>query len=352
VAVSHHKFIESQILGVTTVTPVYAGRDYLPELIEKLEKVRESWQTAGCPMRLIESIFVDDGSRDGSAEVLEQVLDEKKWVRLVSLSRNFGQHPATVAGVLHSSGDWVITLDEDLQHDPAYMEKMLEKAATTSSDVVYVNSEKGVHQAPLRDWTSHAFKAVVAWATESRHTKIFSSFRLMRGGVGRAAGSVCTHEAYFDVVLGWFTDRMESLRIPLKDVRFVEKGQSGYTFRMLLSHGRRMVISSQTKLLRLGAVIGFLAMALAVVSGTQLFVGKLIDPDAIPVRGWTSLFLTVLFFGGLLAVLVGIVLEYIRVILLHFQGKPTFFVVDRSSDRVLVEYFTKRKSDDAPVSGQ
>jgi glycosyltransferase involved in cell wall biosynthesis len=333
-------------VSITTVTPVYSGKDFLPDLIARIEQVRDKWSNANSPLELTEAIFVNDASVDGSLPVLYDIRKTKPWVTIINLSRNFGQHQATVAGILHSSGDWIVTMDEDLQHDPSFIDTLLESAIKSEMDIVYANPEHNVHENPLRDWTSRTFKGLVSYLTGNPHVREFNSFRLIRGPIARASGSVCSHGTYFDVALCWFTNRISSIKLPLKDVRFVESGKSGYTMRKLFSHARRMIVSSETKIVRLGAAIGFFAMLITVLLGSKILYNKFFDPESIPVQGWTSLFLTLLFFSGLLAVLSGIILEYISVILLHIQGKPTFFVVDRLSDRILLDYYKERETND------
>jgi polyisoprenyl-phosphate glycosyltransferase len=333
-------------VSISTVTPVYAGKDFLLDLITRIEQVREKWRNSQSPLELTEAIFVNDASTDGSLEVLYEIQKEKTWVKVINLSRNFGQHQATVAGILHSSGNWIVTLDEDLQHDPSFIETMLEYAVNSELDIVYATPEESVHESLLRDWTSKTFKGLISYVTGNRHVREFNSYRLIRGAIGRASSSVCSHGTYFDVALCWFTNHVSSIKLPLKDVRFVESGKSGYTMRKLFSHARSMIVSSQTKVVRLGAAFGFIAMLVALTLGSKVLFDKLIDPASIPVQGWASLFLALLFFSGLLAVLLGVVLEYISVILLHIQGKPTFFVVDRQSDRILFNYYKDRKIND------
>lgn len=330
-------------ISISIVTPVYAGKDFLADLVDKIEKVRDEWRNAQIPLELNEAIFVNDSSTDDSLKILNDIQKDKKWVRLINLSRNFGQHQATIAGILHSSGDWVVTLDEDLQHDPAFIDTLLEYAVNNESDVVYACPEESVHESFLRDWTSKTFKSFISYVTDNNHVREFNSFRLIRGAVARASSSVCSHGTYFDIALCWFTNSVSSIKLPLKDVRFVESGKSGYTMSKLFSHARSMIVSSQAKIVRLGAVIGFFAMFSAMVLGGKIFISKLIDTNSIQVQGWTSLFLTILFFGGLFAIMSGIILEYISVILLHIQGKPTFFIVDRQSDQVLRDYYLDRQ---------
>ena len=112
-------------VSITTVTPVYSGKDFLPDLIARIEQVRDKWSNANSPLELTEAIFVNDASVDGSLPVLYEISKTKPWVHVINLSRNFGQHQATVAGILHSSGDWIVTMDEDLQHDPSFIDTLL-----------------------------------------------------------------------------------------------------------------------------------------------------------------------------------------------------------------------------------
>src|ERR1700719_2412838 len=99
--------IKMEKLLLSTVTPVYSGARYIPELVEALQAARQELRDRQLPVELLEAIFVDDASVDDSAAVLRELQKTHPWVRLVQLSRNFGQHGATVAGILHSSGHWV-----------------------------------------------------------------------------------------------------------------------------------------------------------------------------------------------------------------------------------------------------
>src|SRR6478735_3726841 len=106
-------------ITLSVVVPVYSGADYLAALIAEIDRVRTGWSDSGAPLRLVEAILVDDAAVDSSPTIADRLASEKEWVTVIHLARNFGQHPATIAGILHTSGDWIITLDEDLQHPPA-----------------------------------------------------------------------------------------------------------------------------------------------------------------------------------------------------------------------------------------
>lgn len=333
-----------QKVYLSTVTPVYQGAPYLRRLVAELAMVRESLAREGGALELVEAIFVNDAAKDDSPEILSELQAEHSWVKAVHLSRNFGQHPATVAGILHSSGDWIATLDEDLQHHPKFLVSLLAHAVAHRQDIVYANPEGAVHRSRFRNVSSKSFKALVGWLIGNPAIRKFSSFRMIRGSIARAAASVSTHDTYFDVVLGWFTDRLGSLLLPLVDVRSHAERRSGYSFRSLLRHARRMLVTSQIKLLRLGELTGMLTLIVSAFLSILTLVLKLIYPELIQVRGWTSLILAIAFFGGLASLLTGIVLEYMSTLLQQSQGRPAFFVVDRSKDSLLLPLVERKEA--------
>ncbi len=320
---------------LSTVTPVYQGAKYLEELVTELNKVRESLESEEAPLRLIESIFVDDGSVDESAEVLETLGKRYPWVKVLELSRNYGQHPATIAGILHSSGDWIATLDEDMQHHPANIVSMLLYGVSNKSDVVYANPKGSVHQSYVRDKISRAYKRSIAMLSGNSSVRYFNSFRIIRGSIARAAASVSGHDTYFDIAIGWFTNRILNILLDLKDRRYNIEGKSGYSLGSLFEHARRMLTSSQVKVTRFGGLVGLFAMTASAVLAMYTIISRIIDPTTIQARGWASTMMVILFFSGLLSLLSVILLENLSIILLQSQGKPTFYIVDRTKDALL-----------------
>jgi len=329
------------MISITTVTPIYRGEKTLRSLVMALDEYRKSLEIPECPIRLVESIFVDDGSSDNSAQVLRELKREYPWIHVITLSRNFGQHPATIAGILHSSGDWVATLDEDLQHHPRFLNYLLKEAVNAQVDIVYANPIEAVHQSLWRDLASRGYKLILAQLTRNKFMPLFNSFRMVRGSIARAASAVSIDQTYFDVALGWFTTRIKGLKLPLVDIRYVETGKSSYSFWSLLSHARRLLQSSNVKFLRLGALIGLLTMMMGIVGIITTTVIKLKFPDLITVPGWASNIILTLFIGGLNAFLIGLVLENISVILQQSYGKPKFFEIDRSTDLIVSDWFKR-----------
>jgi len=323
------------MISISTVTPVYCGQEYLEKLVEELDQLRLTIQNNSENLRLAESIFVLDGAVDSSEQVIEKLEKIYPWVKSVSLSRNFGQHNATVAGILHCSGDWVVTLDEDLQHPPENILEMLAIAASENADVIFATSDRGSHGHGYRDVFSNLAKKLINWVSKSKFTSSFSSFRLIRGQIARAAASVCSHQTYFDVALVWFTSRIIPVSMKLEDKRFTEGKSSGYSMVSLLSHLKRLIISSDVQFFRFSVLISGASLLIAIVLESWVLVNYFFNPQVSDSPGWASLMSVILFYGGGISLLLGFILEFVRTSMFHSQGKPTFFVVDRSTDEEL-----------------
>ena len=329
------------MISVSLVIPVYSGEDYLPSLVEAIAQVRAKWINQNYPVTIAEAIFVDDHSRDNSDAVLAELSEKHVWMTYLQLSRNFGQHPATIAGILHTAGDWVVTLDEDLQHHPERIVELLERAVTTGSDLVYAKPIGAVHGRRSRDTSSRLFKRLMVWLTGNPFINKANSFRLIRGEVARGAASACNYETYLDVALYWFTTSIDVMEMEMTDERYQKTGRSGYSFRSLISHARRMLVSSQIKLLRLGALLGIFAVILTFALAVFIFLQKTFSPESVPVQGWSSTIISISFFSGVILLMVSILLEMVSTLVQSTLGKPSYFLVDRTKDSELILFFEK-----------
>ena len=274
-------------IQLTIIVPVYKGEPFLEQLLREVSTVVSQVAEAGTPLEISECICVDDGSIDKSAEVLVKLAGIYPWLRVLTLSMNFGQHPATVAGILNSSGDWLVTLDEDLQHKPNHILTMLWQACIDGADVVYAKPLNGPHQSFFRDTASRVAKSCVARFTGNPFVKDFSSFRLIRGDVARAAAASCSRETYFDIALTWYTRRFTTLCIDMTDLRYTVTKDTGYRPSQLLQHAVRLMVTSDARILRLGFRAGAFGMIMGLIITIAIVATKIWRPSGIPVQGWT-----------------------------------------------------------------
>jgi len=334
---------------ISVVVPVYSGEGFLRDLWDELARLRESLSESKSPLELSEVIFVNDEARDQSAEILAGIEAEDTSVTVVTMSRNFGQHGATIAGMLHTTGDWVVSLDEDLQHPPHLIPELIEVAVREQLDLVYGYPRNLAHSA-FRDWASRSAKRWIARLSGMKQLNLASSFRVARGTIARAAASTASHQTYLDTALAWFTSRATRVLIDSEDRRVTEGGDSGYSFRRLLGHARRALTAGDMRILRLVGGVGLVGVSAAAILGIRLLVlwatGDL-DRETI---GWPSTFAALLFFGGVIATQVVVLTEYAISSALHLRGKPAYFAVDRSRDAGLLRYFQDR-SDGEIVTG-
>lgn len=335
-------------ISISTVTPVYNGAQYLPDLVKELSKLKESLEKAGNEIALVECIFIIDEAVDNSVEVLATLEAKYDWVNAISLSRNFGQHPATIAGILHSSGDWVVTLDEDLQHNPADIPTLLQTVVKNQSDICYAHTSAGTHKSIIKDGLARLFKFIIGRVLNNPNAKHFNSFRLIRGSLARASAAICRHETYYDIAVGWFTKRVVTAEVTLIDIRNQTTGDSGYSLWGLIRHAKRMVMSSRIKLLRLSIPIGVLAFLISIFISAYALISVLLKVSTSLNKGWASTILVVLFLGGLTILLISIMLESLSDIMLSINGKPTYFVVDRSKDVELKNALNKLTNEAVP----
>ena len=313
---------------LSTVTPVYAGASYLEQLVSELDALRQDLlQTQH--IRFKEAYFVIDGTNDGSYQILETLKIRYDWVKPIELSKNYGQHPATKAGVQLTDSEFVATLDEDLQHRPFEIKKMLYYMVENNADVVYASATSRIHQSHFRNICSRVVKKVLGYLAGNQNFSNFNSFRLMNGSVARSASSIKGVDVYFDIALSWFSSRIVTAPIDLVDSRINSGTLSSYSVKALFSHARRMAISTKTKIPRFLAVLGFAAVCFSGLLAINIIYNKLFSNSLNGTAGWASLSVTLLFFGGMLTLMLSFVLEYITYITLTIMGKPNFSYINR-----------------------
>ena len=314
---------------VSVVVPVFQGERTLEALADEVAPLTAPQKSPrGRRFRVAELLLVHDGARDGSAGVMSRVASRHPFVRLVWLSRNFGQHPATLAGMASTVGAWVATLDEDGQQDPQDVGRLLDEALDHRARLVYARPTNE----PPHGFVRNRLSALAKWvAVRVLGSSIgaFNSFRLIEGEVARGVAAYCGANVYLDVALAWVVGSARHCPVALRQ----ERGRaSGYTLKRLVRHFWQLVLTSGTRPLRLIAllggasiVLGFLISALVVWQRLQ---------HKIPVQGWTSMVIVICLFAGLILVSLGIIAEYLGVAVSMAMGKPAYLIVSRPTEEL------------------
>ncbi|MFF2087986.1 glycosyltransferase [Nocardia sp. NPDC058176] len=316
--------------SVSVVVPVYRGEETIAALVAELDRLTgPSTSTGGTRFAVEEIILVHDNGPDRSDVVLQELANSYPQVRAVWLSRNYGQDAATIAGMAAARGDWIVTMDEDGQHDPAFIGDFLDAALASRADLVYSKPSNTRPHGLLRNVTSRGAKVVLATVFAFPDSTRFESFRLIRGDIGRQLAEVAANGVYLDVALTWVVGNTVSVPVTL---RAEGREESGYNYRRLFSLFWKMVLCSGTRGLRLVSMLG-ITLALAGVIMAAVVIASALTRDHGNPEGWASIIVVLLLCSGATLFSLGLIAEYLGVALHVLVGKPLYLTVDTPTPR-------------------
>lgn len=302
--------------SVSVVVPVYNGEQALRELTVR---VRESLERNGYRHELV---FVNDGSKDGSWAMIEKLADEFPNVRGFDLMRNYGQHNALLAGVLKSRNDYIVTIDDDLQHPPEEIPRLLE-ALEQGNDVAYGKPISREHSL-WRNLSSKIAKSsfrIVLGAEMGEYSSAFRAFRseLRRGFVGFADAKLS-----IDVLLSWSANSVTCVPVDHHPRRH---GRSGYTLRQLVVLAFSNIMGYSILPLRIASGLGVGAALFGVLLLVYLVIKRLVQETNVP--GFAFIASEIALFAGLQLFAIGVIGEYLARVHFRTMGKPPFVIRDK-----------------------
>ena len=301
------------LAGLSVVVPVYRSEAILPELVRRLEAFLPSITSR------YELVLVNDSSPDGSWNVISQLAERYPWIHAINLMRNYGQHNALLCGIRAARYGVIVTMDDDLQHPPEEIPKLL-AVLDQGYDVVYGRPAQEQHGI-LRDLASLTTKLALQNMMGAEIAGQVSAFRVFRAEV---AGAFAHYEGSFvsiDVLLTWGTNRFAAT--PVRHEPRAQ-GTSGYTFRKLVTHALNMMTGFSTKPLQMASLVGFAFTLFGF--GVLCYVLIRYWLQGTPVPGFPFLASIVALFSGAQLFALGIIGEYLA--RMHFRSmqKPPYVV--------------------------
>jgi undecaprenyl-phosphate 4-deoxy-4-formamido-L-arabinose transferase len=299
--------------AISVVIPAYNSEPLLPDLVARLHGV------LGSLARDYELILVDDASRDATWNVIEALAHANHKVRGVRMMRNYGQHNALLCGIRLAKHELILTMDDDLQHPPEEIHKLLEKLKP-DTDVVY--GSPMVEQHGLwRDIASQATKFALQASMGAPTARKAGPFRLFRTHLRNAFATYDGPYVSIDVLLTWGTVRFDAV-----DVRHDERkaGRSNYTLRMLIRHSLNMITGFSVWPLQLASMIGFVFTVFGSVALLVVLARYLISGGVVP--GFSFLASVISIFAGAQLFALGIMGEYLARMHLRSMQKPVYAV--------------------------
>lgn len=300
------------MINYSIIIPVYNGEQTIEELVYQIiayfNKTSYSFQI----------ILVYDWGKDNSWDKLKLLKNKyPKIVKVIKLTKNFGQHNALIAGVKHSDGQFIITMDEDLQHNPFDIEKLILKQKENDYDIVYGKAIKLKHSF-FRNITSKILKKILKFSIPELHPD-YSAFRLIKTSIAKETLQMNNSYTFIDGYLSWITTNVSSIEISHNERA---GGTSAYNTRKLINHSVNIFVTFSNMPIRMLTYSSVLILIISAIFSVYLVVRKIIFNDI--VAGYTS-FMVVLGFGiGLILFSLGIIGEYIYRINLKTTKRPNF----------------------------
>ena len=306
--------------SLSIVIPVFRGGKALTDMVAEIIGLET-------PYELAEVVLVHDCGAATAVAEMKALAERYAVVTTLWLSRNAGQHAATMAGFSATTGDWVVSLDEDGMFDPATIPQLLSVAERERSALVYGRPSRQTPHPWWRNFSSRAAKAVAEKVFGLKGASDYSSFRLIRGEIARGTAAYATYGQYLDVALGWFTERVATAAVEFREN---PDQKSSYGPRRLLHHFRMMVLTSGPRPLRFVGSLGLVAAAGGFAASIVLIILQMAGDIAL--AGWTSLAVVTLIVGGLILMSLAALAEYVGLTVGLLLGRPAFLLLSHPSD--------------------
>lgn len=296
------------------IIPVYHGEATIAPLFEKIKETCEKHTYN------YEVLFIWDCGPDESWQQIQLLKNSyPDHIMAIHLSRNFGQHNAIICGFEHASGDFIVTMDEDLQHDPSEIQKLIEKQKSGDFDVVYGNYTQRKHNS-FRNLTSRTLKKLLEIGIPELH-KDYSAYRLIKKETAKACVNMQNSYTFLDGYISWITTNVSSVEVT-HSTR--QAGESSYTLKKLIAHSINIFVTFSSLPIKMVTWLSLSFFAFTFFYTIYTLIQKLFFKSLIP--GYTSIMVLLGF--GIGAILFGISVlgEYIHRINLKTTRRPNYSV--------------------------
>ena len=314
-----NKEIRLECPGISVVIPVYDNEENLDELYNRLKKVMDSLTDS------YEIIFVDDGSKDNSWTIIEDLHNRDDKIRGIKFSRNFGQHPAIMAGLKHSRGNAAILMDADLQNPPEEIPKLIVKAQD-GFDIVYGVREKR-KDSLIRIMGSKIYHWLLKKLLGVSLPDLGSPLRYVSRKVIDELIQIPEQTRHTFVLMAWLG--FKPAYVIAKHDASKPRKKSRYSYWKLIKMTFELMIGFSPNILRFITGVGFFISLGSLAVGTYYLAVKFICNRILP--GFAAIIVSITFLFGITFIFMGIISEYIAELFQASRGRP-YYVIDKKLD--------------------
>lgn len=301
---------------ISMIIPCYNEQEALPLLYPELVKLADKMKE-----KEFEFLFINDGSKDGTLDVIRNLAQQDERVRYCSFSRNFGKEAAMYAGFCKASGDWVAVIDADMQDPPALVEEMMGYLESGEYDSVATRRVTREGEPPVRSFFARMFYKIINRISDVDIVDGARDFRLMSRQMADVLVSMKEYNRFSKGLYGWIgfkTKWLEFVNVPRV------AGETKWSFWGLLKYSIDGIVSFSTMPLILSSLVGLVMCVVAFLAVVFLVGRKLVFGD--PVAGWASLACIVVFIGGIQLFCLGILGQYLAKAYLEMKKRPIFII--------------------------
>jgi len=312
-------------LLISLIIPCYNEEEVLPLLYPALEDVMGRLSRFD-----FELLFVNDGSRDGTLQVLRQLARQDSRVQFLSFSRNFGKEAAMYAGFCNARGDYVAVMDADMQDPPALLPQMIELLEGGAYDSVATRRVTRQGEPPIRSFCARMFYKLINRISDADIVDGARDFRLMRREMVDAIVSMGEYNRFSKGIFGWIGFR--TCWLPYENVERAA-GETKWSFWKLFKYSIDGIINFSQVPLSIASWGGILLTALSFVMIAFIVARKLLFGD--PVAGWPSLACMITFIGGIQLFCLGIMGQYLAKTYLEVKKRPHFIIAETNREEAV-----------------
>ena len=268
-----------------------------------------------------EIIIIDDGSKDKTLEILENIASKDDKVKVISFSRNFGHQAAVTAGLKHVSGDAIIIIDADLQDPPELIPQMIQ-LWEQGNEIIYAKRKKRKGESPFKLLSAKLFYQILNALSDTEIPKDTGDFRLVDRKVVDTINNMPEHNKFLRGLFSWVGYK----QIPFeyeREERFA--GETKYPLRKMLKLASDGIISFSTKPLKLVGLLGFISIVISILILIYALLSYFLKLNQLS-AGWTSLMVAITFFAGVQLLSIWIMSEYIGRIYDETKQRPQFII--------------------------
>ena len=310
------KVSKEKLLSI--VVPIYNEEDTVAIFYETIKKYDEELNVN------IEILFIDDGSIDNTLKIIKDLAKKDKRVHYVSFSRNFGKEAALYAGLENSLGDYIVSMDVDLQDPPELIPQMLKEIQENKYDCVGTRRVTRKGEPPIRSFFARTFYKIINAISKTEIVDGARDYQMMTRQVAEAIISIKEYNRFSKGIFGWIGYRKKM--IEYENVKRVS-GETKWSFWKLFIYAINGIVAYSTIPLVISSILGLIFCFIAFIFIVIIIVRTLIFGD--PTQGWPSLVCIIVLFAGIQLFFIGILGQYLAKTYLETKNRPIYLVREK-----------------------